>query len=257
VREEDEQRDGDQPATDSEEGGEHPGHEANGNQAHETYRMDMICRALVAAILGCGALLGLAGPAASEVGAAGSSFYVVRSDPRLCPSPLCGGYWIALANRARTRCSDEALRPRCYVAKMVGEVGQPLSATVPEGALTYGALEVQEFGGLGKLGVLGVAEVWKPVGGAVRGDFYRLRDIGVRCIRAPCFSMRATRLNGGAPFTFSDLDVRPAGAGTDDLGVALFDPQGLLASGHVSPTSEGGRVFRATRVYLRVAKPRA
>ena len=36
--------------------------------------------------------------------------YIVRADPRLCPSPLCGGYWVALANGARTRCADGVAR---------------------------------------------------------------------------------------------------------------------------------------------------
>jgi len=219
--------------------------------------MDMTCRALVAALLACGALLGLARPAGGEQATVGSSFYVVRGDPRLCPSPLCGGYWVALANRARTRCSDGALRPRCYVATLVGETRQPLSVAVPEEALAHGALQAQEFASFGRLGVLVVAEVWRPVGGPAKGDFYRLRDTGARCIRAPCFSMRAVRLNGREQFTFSDLDLRPTGADTDDLAVALLDPQGLLASGRASTTAERGRVFRATRVYLRAATPRA
>ena len=219
--------------------------------------MDMTCRALAVALLGWGSLLGLAGPASSDPAAVGASFYVVRADPRLCPSPLCGGYWVALANRARTRCGDGALRPRCYVAKFVDEARQPLSAEVPQEALVRAASEAQEFTGFGKLGVLVVAEVWKPVGGPAKGDFYRLRDTGVRCIRAPCFSKRAARLNGQARFTFSDLDLRPIGVTNDDLAVALLDPQGLLASGNVLMTGDGGRLFRASRVYLRAATPRA
>lgn len=219
--------------------------------------MDMTCRALAVALLGWGSLLGLAGPASSDPAAVGASFYVVRADPRLCPSPLCGGYWVALANRARTRCGDGALRPRCYVAKFVDEQRQPLSAEVPQEALVRAASEEQEFPGFGKLGVLVVAEVWKPVGGPAKGDFYRLRDTGARCIRAPCFSKRAARLNGRARFTFSDLNLRPTGVTSDDLAVALLDPQGLLASGNVLTTEGGGRIFRASRVYLRAAKPRA
>jgi len=138
--------------------------------------MDMTCRAMVVALFSFGAVLGLAGPASSDPAAVGSSFYVVRGDPRLCPSPLCGGYWVALANRARTRCSDGALRPRCYVAKSVDEARRPLSVNVPEEALVRAEHEAQEFPSFGKLGVLLVAEVWKPVGGPAKGDFYRLRD---------------------------------------------------------------------------------
>ncbi len=257
LREENEQRHRDEPAADTEKGGEDPRHDADGDQTHAAYRMDMTCRAMVVALFSFGAVLGLAGPASSDPAAVGSSFYVVRGDPHLCPSPLCGGYWVALANRARTRCSDGALRPRCYVAKSVDEARRPLSVNVPEEALVRAEHEAQEFPSFGKLGVLLVAEVWKPVGGPAKGDFYRLRDTGVRCIRAPCFSVRAARLNGRARFTFSDLDLKPTGTSNDDLALAVLDPQGLLAAGKASTTEDGGRVFRATRIYLRAAKPRA
>ena len=221
--------------------------------------MDMTCRAMVAALLASSVLGLTGGPASGDSAAAGSSFYVVRSDPRLCPSPLCGGNWVALANRARTRCSDGALRPLCYVAKIVDEARQPLSANVPPEALARAAIEGQEFPGFGKLGVLVVAEVLKPVGGPAKGDFYRLRDTGVRCIRAPCFSMRAEQLNRRARVTFSDLDLKPTGASAEDLALALalLGPKGLLAAGRVNTTSNSGRVFRATRIYLRAAKLRA
>lgn len=212
--------------------------------------MDMICRALVVALLGCGALLGLAGPASSDPAAVRSPFYVVRGDPRLCPSPLCGGYWVALANRARTRCGDGALRPRCYVAAAVDEARQPLSANVPQEALVRAALEAQEYPGFAKLGVLVVAEVWQPVGKPAEGGFFLLQDMAVRCVRAPCFSIRATRLNGRAR-TISDFDLKPAGAADSVLARALRDPQGLLAVGRISATGDGGRIFRATRIYLR------
>jgi hypothetical protein len=40
VHEEDEQRDHDEATADAEECGEHPGHEADDDQAHESYRME-------------------------------------------------------------------------------------------------------------------------------------------------------------------------------------------------------------------------
>ncbi len=191
----------------------------------------------------------------------GLTYYVVQPDPRLCPSPLCGGYWASLANRGRTRCHDGALRPRCYVATAVGEDRHPWPSGLPAGALVRADIEPWSFEALGKLGVLVVANVWEPAGRAtLSGGFYRLRDTGVRCIRAPCFSLRASKLNGSSRVTVSDLDLGATRATQDELAraeAALSTKNGLFARGRIVATAEGGRLFRATRVFLRVATPRA
>ena len=191
----------------------------------------------------------------------GLTYYVVQPDPRLCPSPLCGGYWASLANRGRTRCHDGALRPRCYVATAVGEDRHPWPSSLPAGALVRADIEPWSFEAFGKLGVLVVANVWEPAGRAtLSGGFYRLRDTGVRCIRAPCFSLRASKLNGSSRVTVSDLDLGATRATQDELAraeAALSTKNGLFARGRIVATAEGGRLFRATRVFLRVATPRA
>lgn len=209
---------------------------------------------LVAAVVLAGAQ-----PATSGPPPVGSSFYTVRPDPRLCPSPRCGGYWVALANRAQTRCSDGVLRPRCYVARIVGEDRHPLESGVPSDALVRADLEPWSFEGFGELGVLVVAAVWESAGQEIAGSVYRVKDLGVRCIRAPCFSLRAARLNTSLRTTLSGLELRLAFL-TADQGaraeVALTTTNGLFASGRIVQTTGGGRVLRAWRVYLRVALPR-
>ena len=190
------------------------------------------------------------------------SVYVVQPDPRLCPSPLCGGYWVSLANHARTRCHDGLLRPRCYVAIAIDEsTRQPLTTALPANALARAVVGSWTFEGFGELGAIFVADVWKPVGRAPpTGDFYRLRDTGVRCIRAPCFSVRAWRVNRPYRVTVSGVDLGPARSTPDTLRqaeAALAAPGGLLASGHISRTADGGRLFEASQVFLRAATPRA
>lgn len=202
-------------------------------------------------------LVGLAGAAlaASNPPPVGSSFYVLTHDPRLCPSPLCGGYWVALANHPRTRCHDGLFRPRCYVATAVDEHRHPLTKSVADGALARAAIEPWSFEGFGMLGVLVAADVWAPAGRAVAsGGFHRLRDTGIRCVRAPCFSLRASRLNGSARMTVSELDLAAAGAAPADLEraeAALRTKNGLLARGRIVSRADGGRLFRATRLFLR------
>lgn len=182
-----------------------------------------------------------------------SAFYLVEPDPRLCPSPLCGGYWVSLANRELTRCHEGALRRRCYVARGVDVHRHPLDSGIQAGGLARAAIEPWSFEGLGKLGVLVVARVWSPVGTGSRGAVYRLRDTGIRCVRAPCFWLRAAALNRSSSVELSDLDLRPFGASPAELRrsqALLRSRSGVFAAGKTAATPIGGRTFRAERLFL-------
>jgi hypothetical protein len=137
---------------------------------------------------------------------------------------------------------------------------EPLGTGLPPTSLARAAIGSWPFDGIGDLGVLFVTEAWGPGGPRkATGDFFRLVDRGVRCIRAPCFSFRASRLNRPHRITVSDVDLGPAllsAAALDRAEAALRTPEGLLASGAISPTAAGGRVFRASQVFLRLALPR-
>ena len=190
------------------------------------------------------------------------SIYVVRVDPRLCPSPFCGGYWVSRANHSRTRCHDGLLRPRCYVAIAFSEATrEPLKTGIPEHGLVRAALGSRPFEGFGELGSITVTELWEPVGRAPpAGDFFRVRDLGVRCVRAPCFSMRAWRLNRPFRATVTRLDLRPAKPTPGQQAqaeTALGAPGGLVVSGRIVAEADGGRLLRASQAYLRAATPRA
>ena len=191
----------------------------------------------------------------------GTSVYTVRADPRLCPSPLCGGYWVAVANGARTHCADGSTRRQCYVAKAVDERRHPLQTGVPGGALVRAALDSFDFDGHGMLGMLVVAAVYAPAGMAtLTGGFYRVVDTGIRCVRAPCFSYRATQVNGSTRTTFSDLALEAAQATPTEVArfeAALRTKNGLLARGRFAAGLDGGRVFRPSRLFLRAPEPRA
>jgi hypothetical protein len=190
----------------------------------------------------------------------GTAIYVARHDPRLCPSPRCGGYWVASANGARTRCSDGLRHVRCYVARAVDARGRTLGGNIAEDALVRGAIDAWR-GAFDDLDELVVAAVYAPAGAAsVSGGYYRVIDTGIRCIRAPCFSYRAAQVNGSTRTTVSSLDLRAAGATpteVDRAHAALRSKNGLYARGRFARTPDGGRVFRAVRLYLRAPLPRA
>jgi hypothetical protein len=194
-------------------------------------------------------------PAAARPPGVGSSFYVVDPDPRMCPSPLCGGYWVALANHRRTRCSDGALRARCYVARAVDERRHPLARAIPAGSLARAGVEPWRFEGLGELGMLVVARAFEPVGGAKpTGHYYRLVDTRIRCIREPCFSMRAAALNGSSRSPISGLVLSTLGEQRDleeRVLTELGTRNGVLVRGRIVVNPSGGRELHAARFYLR------
>jgi len=208
-------------------------------------------------------LLAVTGVAASGAAArtprSGTAMFLVQHDMRLCPSPACGGYWVALANGVRTRCGNGQAAARCYVAHTVDRYGRPFTRDVPEGALVRGALEPGQKFGDRVLDRLRVWAVYAPAGtAAVGGGYYRVVDTGIRCIRAPCFTYRAGSVNALVPVATSEVDLEASGATTaeiDRASAALRTKDGLYARGRFAPTPEGGRVFRALRLYLRAPQP--
>jgi len=192
---------------------------------------------------------------------AGTAMFVVLEDARLCPSPLCGGYWVALANGVRTRCADDAERARCYATDAADRTGRRLARSIPDGALTRGALVTGPAIAGAQLGRLRVWALYSPVGTAsVAGGYYRIRDTGIRCVREPCFSFRATGVNSSTVVTVSALDLDASGGSPSDQAraqTALRTKDGLYARGTFVRSPDGGRIFRAVRLYLRAPLPRA
>jgi Domain of unknown function (DUF6748) len=215
----------------------------------------MASRVGLAAIVVVIAGISVAGSSARQP-PTGTAIYVARHDPRLCPSPLCGGYWVAIANGARTRCADDLRHVRCYAARAVDAKGRAI-ADIAEGSLVRGAIDA----GDDDLDELVVAAVYVPAGAtSVSGGYYRVTDTGIRCIRAPCFSYRAMQVNGSTRTTVSSLDLGASGATAAEAGraqAALRTKNGLYARGRFARAPDGGRVFRALRLYLRAPLPRA
>ena len=90
--------------------------------------------------------------------------------------------------------------------------------------------------------------------------YYRVVDTGIVCIRAPCFSFRAQQVNGSSRITTSAVDLAASGATAAEIErarSALRTKDGLYARGRFASTPDGGRVFRALRLYLRAPLPRA
>src|SRR5262245_26583002 len=129
--------------------------------------------------------------------------YRVRPDPRMCPSPACGGFWLTRVNASSTTCIGSDVRPACYVAtvdlKAFGAGRQErIRSALTQSRVLLGGVVVRFASDLfPRLGSLVARSASLAAGsGSTTGTVYRVLDTGIRCIRAPCFSFRATLVNG-------------------------------------------------------------
>jgi hypothetical protein len=223
----------------------------------------MVCRAGIGTLVATALLLSGTPAAPGEEAAGAGSYYLARADPRLCPSPMCGGIWVGLLNTSATSCGDGARQKECYAASAdlsrlrVDEKGRvQLQQLIAEGrAVARGRLVRGLVEGFPELDTFVVSEVWTASSslGRARGAVRRLRDSGIRCITTPCFSIRATVLNTGRSENVSSVDLTKTGASRSERRRALgdVDVRGLLAAGRIVRLRDGGRAFVATQFYVR------
>jgi hypothetical protein len=222
----------------------------------------MVLRRLLVAAMSLTVALALASATArSSLVWDQANVYRLRGDPRMCPSPMCGGFWASRVNRRSTSCYDGGVRPACYVAS-VDLSPLPSSARARAGAalgssraLVRGTLAQYSATEFPQLARLIATSAWLAAGsGAGTGVLYRVVDTGIRCVRAPCFSFRATLLNDSASVTLSGLDfskLETPPSALDRAG-ALLSRGGALISGPIRPGPPAGlgRVLVVTQLWL-------
>ena len=185
-----------------------------------------------------------------------STFYIVRPDLRKCASPLCGGYFIRSANQHLTRCANGRRMSECYVTDIQWNGAPEIEINR---ALLRGTISTKGNRN-GKYGVLSVTEVWRAVSDAKPyGDFLRVRDLGVRCIAAPCLSHTEAKLNSTESKKIAGVNLKDAGANEEAVGDAFKSMTGkdgvLVAGGHTQVTGPAGRalMLNAAQFYLRAS----
>jgi len=183
-----------------------------------------------------------------------STFFAVRRDLRRCASPRCGGYFVTRVNQPRTRCANGQLMPECYVAEIDWSGHSQVEA---DKALVRGDLLGKFYRRFGQLGMLRVREIWEPASdNSPSGEFYRVRDRGLRCITHPCLTHHEARLNTTLSGNIAGVELNGTGANEGRISeafAAMTGPQGVLVSGsHRTVTGPGGRAqtLQATQFYL-------
>lgn len=191
---------------------------------------------------------------------AAEAYFLIRQDFRKCASPMCGGYFVQEVNRTSTRCPDGKLLRECYVPEIdvsrVLPADSEQSANIGGGDLVQGYLDrSRTFPGWA---VLVASEAWDAASDVPpTAWFYRVRDTGVRCARAPCLTLSADLLNvasktrqlAGVDFT----RVR-AGQSLEEIAFSqLASNAGLLAAGKIGPNDPiNGPILHASQFYLKL-----
>jgi hypothetical protein len=215
---------------------------------------------IVAATLALAGLAQAHDPVRAAAGTtAPESFFLVRPDARMCPSPRCGGAWVRQLDHLLTRCHDGRSRTECYVATVSGIPAQ-LGGTRAGSVLARGRLAGAGIDGFPGLATLVGSAAWRPAGtGPPRGRTFRVRDNGVRCVTAPCFSLTAAPLGPGGSRTLSGVDL--GGVAGLTAGDRRRLERGLSGAGAIvtgtivrvpdAGPAGAGRTLRATQAWLR------
>ena len=197
------------------------------------------------------------------------TYYFVEADLRRCASPYCGGVYYRLANAGTTRCFDGKKAERCYAAGEdfsnlgLGEAGMAKlydAMNQPNRSLLVRArIGSKDWGsGLGSFAELRATEAWvSQTDAEATGPIAKIEDSGVRCIAAPCPSLREKKLNSSAHADIADLGWDRSGATDEQIGEALerMHTDGLIVAGSrytVSGPAGEAKARTVTQFWLRI-----
>ncbi len=177
-----------------------------------------------------------------------STFFTARQDMRKCMYPMCGGWWVKRVNKTTTKCANGRWESECYVS----EIDWSSAGLTSEDAYAGDAVLRGTIGSLvhpvGTFGVFKATEAWTAAtAGTPSGSFYRVTDTKIRCVRAPCFSLAADKLNTTTGRVLSSL----SGAQAEAASKYVADSS-IIATGTVKVTSGGGRALAVSQVWTRV-----
>lgn len=152
----------------------------------------------------------------AELSATSRTYVGLRRDYRRCLSPMCGGYWVHDLNRVTLN--------EVYVSGL-DFTGSGLS-DAEQGQVAAGLGEVVLRGKLGPIEKqfntrpFIVSEAYRGLPGKEVGatqKFFKVKPASVQCLRAPCPTLGATRVNYTAQSYFHELSLSRAGEGRVDV----------------------------------------
>lgn len=196
-------------------------------------------------------------------------YRATRPDPRLCPSPLCGGFFVEKVNARATRCADGRKAKECHAAivdlsglGLAPDEEARLLADFGIGrVLARGELRLVDSGFGLEVPTLVVQDAWRGVTGeqGERGRYWGVVPSGIVCVTFPCPSFFRLKLNRRRVGWLHSVDLSEAGATQAQIDAgfeALFDGDGLIGFGPLrkieGPAGKGLELV-PSEFYLKVA----
>lgn len=199
----------------------------------------------------------------------GRYYEVTRIDPRLCPSPFCGGVFVRLVGRRLLHCADGSIAKECYAGfvdwsalgltpQEEAELSQDFGAMR---ALVRGELVESDFGVGTPFPLLVAKDAWRGVTGtkAGRGGYWGVVPSGIACITFPCPVLNEIRLNRRWVRPLHSIDLESRSDATPDQVAegldALYGGGGLLVFGkhrRIFGPAGSGRELVASEFYTKV-----
>ena len=146
----------------------------------------------------------------SELSTTSRTYVTFTRDFRKCVSPMCGGWWVTDVNRVNPTAkyvnaldfSKSKLDEATIAKAMEGEVGE----VVLRGKLgaAESRFDTRPFV---------VTDAWRGMPGvtAVTGQpYFKVEHVDIQCIKAPCPTMKATKVNAGGAVLIDGVKVEDA-----------------------------------------------
>ena len=202
------------------------------------------------------------------------TYFGITADLRRCPSPLCGGWFLARVNQSTTVCHDGTRAATCYAPVLdwseanlsAAQQSKLLDASNREAgsgdayAIVRGRFARTNNTPQPRTGRFVISEAWVAETDAVPdGVFVRVLDNGLRCFAAPCPSVTEKTLNMGRSVDIANVDFTPAGLTERQLEgclATMSTPGGILVAGYRYAVIENGVTAMgrtATAVYDRLS----
>ncbi len=195
----------------------------------------------------------------SGLSATSRSYVTFRRDFRKCSAPMCGGFYVTDVNRANPapkyvtaldfkgsglgeKVIDEVMAAEQHNVVLRGKLGAPISP----GSTLRPFIVSDVFRGM-------------PGVAAVAGQpFFKVESINVNCIKAPCPTMKATKLNVGGTTMVDVLGVADASLTLVDqqwLGNRVAEHEAIVAAKVINGQLVSGsfeKVLSASQVFVKL-----
>jgi hypothetical protein len=178
---------------------------------------------------------------------AGSVYYTMRPDLRVCIWPFCGGVWIRAANSDQTQCADGSVANECYVAKLEAAMASQSALGDVTRLVVRGEIQPRTQPDQPPFFVLHADTVWEA-GTSVgpRGTYWLASGHGG--------AYEITALNHGEMHNVHGIDLAPTGASPKQMesAIAALAAGRLVVAGTLETGPDGSPILRVSQFYLRV-----